>query len=79
MHIGNAVVRRQDTLRARVQVVEPFVGDMRVAQVFDSRHLLPRTFGEELCSIRPPELSPISSPRKLRLELRRTEKALPTR
>ena len=30
LHVGNVVVRRQDTSRARVQVAEPFVGDLRV-------------------------------------------------
>ena len=50
LHTGNVVVRRQDTSRARVQVVEPCVGDLRVAQVFDSCHLLPATFGEECSS-----------------------------
>ena len=39
LHVGNAVVRRQDTPRARVQVVEPFVGHMRVVQVFDPTRL----------------------------------------
>ena len=43
--LHSAVVRRQDTSRARVQVVKPFVGDLRVAQVFHSRHLLPGPFG----------------------------------
>ena len=33
LHVGDVVVRRQDTSRARVQVVEPLVGDLRVAQV----------------------------------------------
>ena len=40
LHIGDAVVRRQDTARTRVQVTEPLAGDVRVAQVFDSRNLL---------------------------------------
>ena len=31
LHVGNVVVRRQDTSCARVQVVEPLVGDLRVA------------------------------------------------
>ena len=31
LHIGDVVVRRQDTSRARIQVVEPLVGDVRVA------------------------------------------------
>ena len=44
---GDVVVRRQDTARTRVQVMEPLVGDARVAQVFDSRNLLPSSFGEE--------------------------------
>ena len=44
------VVERQDTSRARVQVVEPFVGDLRLAQVFDSCHLLQDTSGEECSS-----------------------------
>ena len=78
LHVGNVVVRRQDTSRARVQVVEPLVGDLRVAQVFDSCHLLPSPFGEE-CVLQTPESSPISSPWKLRLELRRTQPALPGR
>ena len=59
LHIGNVVVRRHDTPRARVQVVEPVVGDLRVAQLFNSRHLLPGTFGEE-CVLQTPESSPIS-------------------
>ena len=47
LHTDDVVVRRQDTSRPRVQAVEPFVGDLRVAQVFDSCHSLPDTFGEE--------------------------------
>ena len=43
--IGNVVVRRQDTSRARVQVVEAFVGDLRVTQVFNPRNLLPSSLG----------------------------------
>ena len=35
VHVGDVIMRRQDTSCARVQVTEPFVGDMRVAQVFD--------------------------------------------
>ena len=31
LHIGDVVMRRQDTSRARVQMIEPLVGDMRVA------------------------------------------------
>ena len=42
LHVGDVVVRRQDTSRTCVSLVEPLVGDMRVAQVFDFRHLLPR-------------------------------------
>ena len=51
LNIGN-VVRRQDTSRARVQVVEPLVGDLRVAQVFGSCHLLPsvRSVSRESCA-----------------------------
>ena len=30
LNVGDAVVRRQDTSRARVQVTEPLVGDVRV-------------------------------------------------
>ena len=58
--VGNVVVRRQDTSRARVQV-EPLVWDLRVAQVFDSCHLLPGPFGEE-CVLQTAESSPISKP-----------------
>ena len=47
LHVGDVVVRRQDTSRTWVHLVEPFVGDMRVAQVFDPRTLLPSSFGEE--------------------------------
>ena len=42
-------------------VVKPFVGDTRVKQVFDPRHLLPGSFGEE-CVLETPESSPISQP-----------------
>ena len=41
-------------------------------------HLLTGTFGEE-CVLQTSESSSISQPRKLRLELRRTESALPGR
>ena len=33
LRVGDVVVRRQDTSRARVQVIEPLVGDAREAQV----------------------------------------------
>ena len=52
---------RQDTSRARIQVVEPFVGDMRVAQVFDPPDLLPSTIGEERV-LQAPESSPARQP-----------------
>ena len=42
LHVGDAVVRRQDTSRTCVQVVEPRVRDVRVTRVLDPRHLLPR-------------------------------------
>ena len=77
MHVGDVVVRRQDTARRRVQVIEPLVGEVRVAQVFDSRNLLPSSFGEE-CVLQTLESSPIS-PWKLRLEQRCTESASPGR
>ena len=51
---GDVVVRRQDTSRTRVQVREPLLGDVRVAQVFDSRNLLPSSSGEE-CVLQTPE------------------------
>ena len=41
LHVGDVVVRRQDTSRTRVHVMEPLVGDLRMAQVFDTRNLLP--------------------------------------
>ena len=34
LHVGDVVMRRQDTSCARVQVIEPFVGDMCVALRF---------------------------------------------
>ena len=40
LNIGNVVVRRQDTSRARVQVVKPLVGDLNVAQVLNPGALL---------------------------------------
>ena len=70
LHMGDVVMRRQ--------MVEPVVGDLRVAQVFNPRNLLPSAFGEK-CALQTPASSPISEPRKLRLELRRTEPALPGR
>ena len=74
LHVGDVVVRRQDTLRTRLHVVEPLVGDMRVAQVVYSRHLLP-------CCHAPLEWSVCfrrrRQPWKLRLELRCTESTPP--
>ena len=43
LDVGDKIVRRQNTSRGCVQVVEPLVGDVRVAQVLYSRHLLPGT------------------------------------
>ena len=59
MDIGNVLVRRKDTSRARVQVVKPLVGELSVAQVLDLCYLLPSTLGEE-CVLQTPETSPIS-------------------
>ena len=47
LHVGDVVEWRKDTPSARVQVIKPLMRDMRVTQVFDSRHLLPRSFGVE--------------------------------
>ena len=47
LHIGNVIVRRRETSRARVQVLKPLVGDLSVPQVFNPCHLLPSTIGEE--------------------------------
>ena len=41
--------------------LEPFVRDVRVAQVFDPRSLLPGSLGEE-CDLQEPESSPIKLP-----------------
>ena len=78
LHIGDVVVRRQDTSSARVHMMEPLVGDMRVAQVFDPRDLLPSSFGDEY-ALQTPESSQACKPRKRRLKLRRIESALPVR
>ena len=56
----------------------PLVGDMSVAQVLNPCYLLPKTLGEERV-LQTPETSPISESCKLRLQLRRTESALPGR
>ena len=45
-------------VRTRVQVMKPLAGDVRVAQVSDSRNLLPSSFGEE-CALQTPVSSPI--------------------
>ena len=37
----DVVLRCEDTARTRVQVMKPLVGDMRVAQILNSCHLLP--------------------------------------
>ena len=43
LNVGNMSVRREDTSRACVQVVEPLVGDLSVAQVLNPGYLLPCT------------------------------------
>ena len=60
LHVVEVVVRRQDTSSTGVQVDKPFVGDMRVAQVYP-RNLLPGTFGKK-CALQTPGSSPISLP-----------------
>ena len=57
LHVGDAAVRRQDTCRTSFKVVEPLVGDMRVVDVFNSRHLL-TLLGEE-CVLQAFESSPV--------------------
>ena len=52
-------VRREDTSRAHVQVVEPLVADLNVAQVVNPGDLLPRALGEERV-LQTPETSSIS-------------------
>ena len=59
LHVGNVVVRRENTSRARIQVVEPLVGDLSVTQVLNHSYLLPGTPGEERV-LQAPETSPIS-------------------
>ena len=59
LHVGDVVVRRQNTSRTRVHVIAQLVGDVRVAQVFDS-HILPSSLGEE-CALQTPESSPIGA------------------
>ena len=43
LHVGDVVLRRQDTTRTGVQVVKPVVEDLSMTQVFDSCDLLPGT------------------------------------
>ena len=50
LHTGNVVMRRQDTPRARVQVIEPFVGDLRVAQSLRSSSLADTHLWRGVCS-----------------------------
>ena len=59
LHVGDVIVRREDTSRTRVQVVEPLVGDLSMAQVLNPGDLLPRALGEERV-LQTPETSPIS-------------------
>ena len=59
LHVGDVIVRREDTSRARVQVVKPLVGDLGVAQVLNPGDLLPGTLGEERV-LQAPETRPIS-------------------
>ena len=61
LDISNVVVRRQDTSRARVQVVKPLVGDLSVAQVLNPGLLLPSSLGEERV-LQTPETRSISVP-----------------
>ena len=49
LRAGDVVIRRGDTARTRVQVVEPLVGDMRVTQVLSPHHLLPGSFSNVAC------------------------------
>ena len=44
-HVGDVVVRCEDTVCTRVFVVKPLKQDMRVAQILKSGHLLIRSFG----------------------------------
>ena len=74
LHIGDVVMRREDTARTGVSVVETLVGDMRVTQTVNPCHLLPGTFRMERVSFRHLSSS-VRQPRELRLELRCTESA----
>ena len=61
LHVHDVVEWRKDTPCTRIQVVEPFMRDMRVTQVFDSRHQLPRSCGVK-CSLQTPQPSPVRQP-----------------
>ena len=61
-------MRREDTARTPVKVVEPLVRNMRVTQVLDPYHLLPGAFGVK-CILQ--TLSSVRQPRKLRGTLSR--------
>ena len=51
LHVGDVVVRCEDAARTRVQVIKPFVGDMRVTQILNPCHLLTRSSGvQSICS-----------------------------
>ena len=50
LRVGDAIVWREHAARSRVPVVEPLARDMRVTQVFDSRHLLPGHPWSRVCS-----------------------------
>ena len=61
LYVGDEIVRCQHTSRTRVLVVQPFVRDMRVTQVFDPRHLLPSTLEVE-CVLQTPQSSSVRQP-----------------
>ena len=43
LHVGDVIARREDNSRRRVQVVEPPVADLSMAQVLNPGDLLPGT------------------------------------
>ena len=68
LHVGDVVVRREGTARTRVQVVKPLVGEMRVTQILNPCHLLPRSFGVQSVS-QSSQSGSVRQQAELRLEL----------
>ena len=72
LHVGDVIVRRKDTSHTRIQLIEPLVGEMRVAQIFDPRKPAAKLLWRGVCGAEE-SISSLSSSREAEVGCSRSD------